>query len=215
MNNGDNIDSLNKKINDLNHKKDVLLNNLADETISKEDYKRKKKEFDDKLAKLESQVENIEKNHNGLIENERKLKEIKSLLETSDIIDFANADVVLDLVDKIVLNADSTMTVMFNKNKVFEMLGVDIVQSIANEVGDLVMTINYDGWQKRREYVDGGAYELFNIVKEHPDWSYKQYADELGWTVELVSSRFRVLRKKGFCKRDKRNIPWTILKDND
>ena len=213
MNNGDNIDSLNKKINNLNHKKDLLLDRLMDETISSEDYKRKSKEIEDKLAELKLQVENIEKNHNGLIENERKLKEIKTLLETSDIIDFANADVVLELVDKIVLNADSTMTVMFNKSKVFEMLGVDIVQSIANEVDDLVMTINYNGWQTRREYVDGGAYELFNIVKEHPDWSYKQYADELGWTVELVSSRFRILRKKGFCKRDKRNIPWTILKD--
>lgn len=170
-------------------------------------------EIENKLAELNLYVENLEKNHNGLIENERKLKEIKALLETSDIIEFANADVVLKLVDRIDVNPDSTMTVTFNKNRVFEMMGVDIVKSIANEVGDLVMTMKYNGWQLRHEYVVGGAYELFKVVREHPDWSYKQYADELGWIVVLVSSRFRVLRNKGFCKRDKKTMPWTILKD--
>ena len=213
MNNGDDLESTKRKISKLNQRKEVLLDRLMDETITSDTYKRKNSEIENELAELNLYVENLEKNHNGLIENERKLKEIKALLETSDIIEFANVDVVLGLVDRIDVNPDSTMTVTFNKNRVFEMMGVDIVKSIANEVGDLVMTMKYNGWQLRHEYVVGGACELFKVVREHPDWSYKQYADELGWTVVLVSSRFRVLRNKGFCKRDKKNMPWTILKD--
>ena len=213
VNNGNDLESIKRKINDTSRRQKELLYKLLDKTITEDTYKRTNSEFENELTELNLCVENIEKNHNGLIENERRLKEIKALLETSDIIEFANADVVLKLVDRIDVNPDSTMTVMFNKNRVFEMMGIDIVKSIANEVGDLVMTMKYNGWQLRHEYVVGGACELFKVVKEHPDWSYKQYADELGWTVVLVSSRFRVLRNKGFCKRDKKNMPWTILKD--
>ena len=213
VNNGNDLESIKRKINDTSRRQKELLYKLLDKTITEDTYKRTNSEFENELTELNLCVENLEKNHNGLIENERRLKEIKALLETSDIIEFANVDVVLKLVDRIDVNPDSTMTVMFNKNRVFEMMGIDIVKSIANEVGDLVMTMKYNGWQLRHEYVVGGACELFKVVKEHPDWSYKQYADELGWTVVLVSSRFRVLRNKGFCKRDKKNMPWTILKD--
>lgn len=214
MNNGENPESIKEKINKQKKKRQRLLDKLLDETISDADFKQKDEELKEQINSLQAQVESIESNNSGLVENERKLKEIRSLLETSELIEFANVDVVLSLVDKIVLNADSSMTVMFDKHKVFDMLGLDIIPSLSNELGELVMTMQYNGWQVQRERVDGGALELFKIVKEHPDWSYKQYADKLGWAVEMVSSRFRVLRNKGYCVRDKRSSPWTILKND-
>ena len=214
MGNGESPKILREKIDKLKRQKARLLDKLLDETISDESFKQKDSELDDKIASLQAHVDALEQNNSSLIESEKKLKEVKTLLETSDIIDFANAEVVIDLIDNIHLGENSMLYIEFDKTKVYNMLGVTMSPSLINEVDRLIMEMRYNGWEVQRKRVDGEAMKLFGVVKKYPDWSYEQYAVALGWTKEKVSSRFRVLRNKGYCARDKRSSPWTILKND-
>lgn len=195
-----NLERLHKELDKQNQKKDKLYEKLMDGIISDENFRVYSDRLTKEIDNITFQIRLIEVDDKAFIENEKRLMKIKETLTKSDIIDRCKAEQCLNLIDKIVVNGDGTVTIKFDKCRILGLLymtGFDLgKQESLYEV-----TVDYDGYVALKRKVARQKEQLIEWIKEKPYWSFTQYANAIECSKNEIASRVRYLMRENRIRR--------------
>ena len=211
---GRQLEKLKKELEKQNKKKDVLFGKLMDQVIDDNDFKKYTEKINDEIKDLEYRIKVIETDTSSLLENERRLERIRDTLKTSDIIKKAKGNALLNYIDLIVVNKDSTITIKFNKYKLLGLLTLINVSELDSKDDEefYSVTVYYEGYQSLKERTSSEKKELIDIIKQYPSLSYSGYAEKMHITKNHIAARIRDLIKYGYIKRAEDNS-LIVIKD--
>ncbi len=198
------LEGLYKKLSQQKHKKDILFDKLMNQTISDSDFKKYTDSLNISIEELEHQIGVIEADTKSLTENKERLERIKETLSNGDILKRAKGTAFLDMIDHIVVNEDSTLTIKFNKYRLLGLLSLIDINDLSTSDDEQYYSLNvyYSGYKALKERTSSDKERLLEIIKEYPSLSYSGYAEKLGVTKNHIAARIRFLIKYGYLKRD-------------
>ena len=139
--------------------------------------------------------------------NEKSLEMIKETLENTDIIAQAKGSAVLDKIEKIVVNNNATVTIVYDK---YKLIGLKQLQNEDIDLGNIFSTtVHYKGFADKKSRTSDEKKRLYEIIKSGKgDLTYNQYAELLGENVtkKHVASRLRQLIKAEIVSRNEEGL---------
>lgn len=198
------LDKHKKKLERLKQNKDLLFNKLMERIISDDDFKKYNEKLNDEIDDINNKIALIETNTSALRENKIRLLRIKETLNTTDLINQAKGKALVDMIDSIVVNEDSTLTIKFNKYRLLGLLTLIDMTDMDTSDDDTYysLTVHYDGYFDLKKRTLSDKKRLIKIIQESPSLSYSEYAEALGVTKNHIAARIRYLIKYGYIKRD-------------
>lgn len=208
------LDGLKKKLSQQKHKKDILFDKLMNQVISDADFKKYTDSLNEDIDDIEQEIAKLEADTKSLNENKERLEHIKETLSNSDILKRAKGSAFLDMIDKIVVNTDSTLTIKFNKYRLLGLLTLININELCKSDDEQYysLTVHYDGYKALKDRTNNEKEKLLEAIKEFPTLSYSQYANLLSVTKNDIAARIRFLIKYKYLIRDT-DGGLTVLKD--
>ena len=208
------LDGLKKKLSQQKHKKDILFDKLMNQVISDADFKKYTDSLNEDIDDIEQEIAKLEADTKSLNENKERLEHIKETLSNSDILKRAKGSAFLDMIDKIVINTDSTLTIKFNKYRLLGLLTLININELCKSDDEQYysLTVHYDGYKALKDRTNNEKEKLLEAIKEFPTLSYSHYANLLGVTKNDIAARIRFLIKYKYLIRDT-DGGLTVLKD--
>ena len=202
--NGKSIDKLKKELSKQKSKKDKLFEKLMSGVINDTDFKKYNDGLDLEINGLENEIKTIETDTASLLENEKRLKKIKDTLQSGEILKKAKGSALLDMVEKITVNGDSTVTFEFSKYKILNLMTLTNVSELdIDEDGSYFkVTVPYNGYRALKDRTNKEKRKLLEIIRKEPELSYGQYGEILEMRRIDVGARIKELFNRGCIKRD-------------
>ena len=115
------IDKLNSQKEKTKRNLEALLDNLLDGTISKEVYKNKEKQLNEKLQSIEDEIKTLEEKNKGLMDKRERLLTIKNKLNTElETEDGITDEMVNNLIDKVYIYPDGIIKISLLNDQTVE-----------------------------------------------------------------------------------------------
>lgn len=187
-----------KEMETLQKKKEVLFHKLMDEVIADADFKKYNEELSGKIEKLEQKIADINTKTEEYTGYEERLAKIKQSLQ-EEIIDQAKTKELILRIDKIWVRTDSTLEIVFDKTKLLSLLQIYGGNTDWDELDKRFFRIivpyeHKDNIAKRREEV---TKKILEIWKENPDIMLKDIPVLLGVSASYVNVCVKELKQSG------------------
>ncbi len=188
-------------------RKEFFLDKLVDGLISESDFKLKNDKLSVDIKRLSVEIAVLEADLSNLTDNEKRLERIKEALENTDIIAQAKGSAVLGKIEKIIVNNDATVTIVYDK---YKLIGLKHLQNEDIDLGNLFsVTVPYSGFAEKKARTGDEKKRLYEIIKSGKgDLTYNEYAELLGENVtkKHVASRLRQLIKADIVRRNEEGL---------
>lgn len=194
------VDTLKKELSKQKRKKEVLYEKLMNEVIDDENFKKFSKDIEMKIESLETEISLIEVNKSALDINEQRLLKIKETLNNGELIKQAKGKCLLDMIEKIIVNPDSTVTIYYNKYKLLGL--VEFINAEKDDKDEYKTTAKYEGHRSLKERTNDEKRRLIEEIKKEGRLSYSQYGKRLGMSKTDVGARIKELFRRGCIHRD-------------
>jgi len=192
---------LRKELEKYNKKKRMLLHKLMDEIISDEEFKLLNEELNHRIEKNTTQLNSILSRGDEYSNCEEKMLKIRQALKNG-IIDKAKTKELICRIDKIIIHANGTMEVAFDKPKLLcllKMYNPDLEEGGLDD-NFFKLNIRYEHKMntiRKREDVCNRILEYF---KKNPKHLLKDLYSGLGVKQSYIDSCVKLLKQKGELK---------------
>ncbi|MDE7399759.1 MAG: recombinase family protein [Oscillospiraceae bacterium] len=194
------LDSLKKELRKQENKKDRLYEKLMDGVIDDENFKKYSKDVETKIESLITEISLIKVNSAALDINEQRLLKIKETIESGELIKQAKGKCLLDMIDKITVNPNATITIYYNRYKLLGL--VEFINLGSDDKEEYKTTVEYDGHRSLKERTNDEKRRLIEEIRKEGRRSYAQYGKLLGISKIDVGARMKELFNRGCISRN-------------
>ncbi|MEE1250919.1 MAG: recombinase family protein [Lachnospiraceae bacterium] len=185
-----------KELEALKRKKNILLQKLLDEVITDMEFKKFNSELSCKIEHLEKEIVDSKEKGKDKDALEKRLVEIREVLEEGKIIIQAKTKEMIFMIEKIMVHSDHTLEIIFDKEKLLAAYPVNGEKNRLDE-NDFRMLVPYvhkNNIVKKREEVAG---KILEIWKNNPDIMLKEIPAMTGMSESYVNTCVKQLKEKG------------------
>lgn len=194
------LDFLKRELSKQESKKDKLYEKLMEELIDDENFKKYSKDVEAKIESLRTEISLIKVNSAALDTNEQRLLKIKETIESGELIKQAKGKCLLDMIEKITVNPNATITIYYNKYKLLGL--VEFINLEEDGKEEYKVTVKYEGRRNLKERTNDEKRRLIEEIRKEGRLSYAQYGKLLGISKTDVGARMKELFNRGCIGRN-------------
>lgn len=194
------LDLLKRELSKQESKKDKLYEKLMEEVIDDENFKKYSKDVEAKIESLKTEISLIKVNSAALDINEKRLLKIKETIESGELIKQAKGKCLLDMIEKITVNPNATITIYYNKYKLLGL--VEFINLGEDDKEEYKVTVKYNGRRNLKERTNNEKRRLLEEIRKEGRRSYAQYGKLLGISKTDVGARMKELFNRGCIGRN-------------
>ena len=200
----DDLHQLRAKLEQQKRKKQVLFEKLMNETVNDADFRMYNEMQTEKIAELETKITALETASETLLENEQRLMKMEEALRHGTVIQFAKGAALIELIETITVNPNSTLIIRFDKRKIMGMLDLQDPEQedLVQDEQYFLVTVPYNGSRMKRLRIADEKHRLLELISQAPDATFEEMAAALDMTRNQVGARITNLLKHGYLERD-------------
>lgn len=199
-NSSNKLDTLKKELRKQESKKDRLYEKLMEGIIDDENFKKYSKDVEARIDSLKTEISLIKVNSAALGINEQRLIKIKETIESGELIKQAKGKCLIDMIEKITVNPDATITIHYNRYKLLGL--VEFINLGSDGKEEYKTTVEYDGHRSLKERTNDEKRRLIEEIKKEGRRTYAQYGRLLGISKIDVGARMKELFNRGCISRN-------------
>ncbi|MDO5539701.1 MAG: recombinase family protein [Eubacteriales bacterium] len=206
---------LQEKLSALESRKNLLMEKLLDGVISDSDFKKKRRDIEEKISRIQEKLKENESKKTLEETVEQRITQIKARLQ-QDIMRSALVDQMLEDISSIIvfpeyliIRFEPLHIFELNKeqNKIAAMVSKEKHFSIVVDIKDI-----FDG----KAYIREEKEHIIQRMKEKPDITVKQLAKEMDISLSSCLYRVNTLKKEGLIQFEGKggHGKWVVLADH-
>lgn len=195
-------DGLANMLENLKQRKSALLDKLLDGVVSDEQYIKKLEELRCQQTKLEQRYQSLMLEHEKPQQQTSRIEQIKERLQKGGM-DEIRRRILMDIVEKIVVQEDELIIVV-QEGSIADLTKENRLSRKEFHYSRLEYFANVS------ERLDVRRRELYELMKEHPQWTNQQAADKLGVGFSTVRRWIKKYQEEGIMKFDAGAKKWIV-----
>lgn len=204
-----------KEINRQNDRLSSLMDNLIDETISKENYKMKENEILNKIKQLKEENKKIEKQMLLCEGSEQRLNNIRESIKKNNLVEESIKNGLLKCVYKIYVHKDGLLDVSMN-NSIFDLLGIND-KLLSDNMNELIQfQVLYQKESVYNTYNDDKDKRVYEMLKNNSNYKVKDLCEIMQLSDSAIRKSTKRLIESGYIKYNNlgnHTGVWEILKE--
>lgn len=193
------LEDLNADLQKQRKKKDILFNKLMDGVISDADFVIYNEKQEKEIDRLEEKINSLKRMKYSYTDYEAKLERIRAALADGMIEKDAVVLQLKKIIETVEVDSNSHVTIAFEKDKLYELLGLYHVSDIVEKIEGSLYTMEFDYYrenkvEKKRRITNQKVLELFS---ENPNMTIAECAKMLGMSYSYIYTSVSQLRKAG------------------
>lgn len=193
-------------------KKDILFNKLIDGTINDSDFKEYNEKLQREIDKLKDKIDVLKGMRQSYNEYKAKLEEIRKVIHSGTIERDAITMQLKNIIEKIEVEPSGHVTVIFDTDKLVELLSLYNVGEMINMIDKNIFTLEfeYHREQKRERIRRETNEKVLELFSKNPNLQVKDCAKMLGMKYSYICTSVKQLREMGKLEHKKLDFKTAI-----
>lgn len=187
-----NLDTMKERKETLLKRRENLLSNLLDNTVSKEVYKATEKKISDEIVQIEEGIQEAESKDSSMKELEQRIVKIRERLENGGI-EKANAYTLMSNVKKIIYYSEERLEIQFDSLK---LMGI-LPQFSFEENYTLTVSLTERRLKFTQLSIQKSKEQIYELIRENCNITIDMLAEETGLSRKIVFLRIGLLKQEG------------------